>query len=161
MLKQDDYKHHISEQFNCELEGIKNNLLKMGGKVEQQLSAALDALIHRDSGEAEVVIANDREVNQLEISIDDDCSSILARRQPTAGDLRLVLAVTKINTDLERVGDEAAIRAVSVVQPAQADVRMLGDDHVVVKQSRAVLPRILAATDDDRLVHAHWLGSFG
>lgn len=119
MLKQDDYKHHYSEQFNVELETIKNNTLKMGGKVEQQLSAALDALIKRDSGEAEVIIANDHEINQLEKSIDDDCSSILALRQPTAGDLRLVLAVTKINTDLERIGDEAAKVARQAVRLAE------------------------------------------
>jgi phosphate transport system protein len=119
MLKQDDYKHHYSEQFNTELETIKNNTLRMGGKVEQQLSAALDALINRDSGEAEIIIANDYEVNQLEMSIDDDCSSILARRQPTAGDLRLVLAVTKINTDLERIGDEAAKVARQAVRLAE------------------------------------------
>jgi phosphate transport system protein len=107
MLKQEDLKHHISGQFNSELESIKSKLLKMGGRVEQQLAAALEALLKMDSGEAEIVISGDYEVNQLEMAIDDDCSSVLALRQPTAGDLRLILAATKINTDLERIGDEA------------------------------------------------------
>ena len=107
MLHQDDYKQHISAQFNAELEAVKNNLLEMGGKVEQQMAQAVEALLKRDSGEAELVIAGDKEVNDMEISIDDECARILARRQPAASDLRLVRAVAKLSTDLERIGDEA------------------------------------------------------
>ena len=107
MLHQDDYKQHISAQFNAELEAVKNNLLEMGGKVEQQMAQAVEALLKRDSGEAELVIAGDKEVNDMEISIDDECARILARRQPAASDLRLVIAVAKLTTDLERIGDEA------------------------------------------------------
>lgn len=108
MLNQDSYKQHISAQFNAELEAVKNHLLKMGGRVEQQLGAAVEALIKMDSGEAGKIIALDREVNRMEMSIDDECSRILARRQPAASDLRLVLAVARVVTDLERIGDEAS-----------------------------------------------------
>jgi len=108
MLKQEDYKQHISEKFNTELEEIKNHLLEMGGKVEGQLIAAVDALVERDSGEAESIIAMDQEVNEMEMAIDDQCATILARRQPAASGLRLVVTVIKVNTDIERIGDEAA-----------------------------------------------------
>lgn len=108
MLKQDDYKQHISERFNTELEGIKNHLLEMGGKVEQQLNEAVDALVNTDSATAESIVNRDQEVNRMEMAIDDKCATILARRQPAASDLRLVVAVIKINTDIERIGDEAA-----------------------------------------------------
>ena len=108
MLKQDNYQQHISAKFNEELESLRNQMLEMGGKVEQQLSAALDALMKMDSGAAELIVNRDREVNQMEMAIDDECASILARRQPTASDLRLVVAIIKVNTDLERIGDEAA-----------------------------------------------------
>jgi phosphate transport system protein len=108
MLNQDSYKQHISAQFNAELDAVKNHLLKMGGRVEQQLAAAVDALVKMDSGEAEKVIALDKEVNRMEVSIDDECARILARRQPAASDLRLVLAVARVITDLERIGDEAS-----------------------------------------------------
>ena len=108
MLKQEDYKQHISARFNNELEGIKNHLLEMGGKVEEQLSAAIEALVERDSGAAEEIINRDQEVNRMEMRIDDEAATILARRQPAASDLRLVVTVIKINTDIERIGDEAA-----------------------------------------------------
>ncbi len=87
MLKQDDYKQHISERFNNELEEVKNHLLEMGGKVEQQLAAAVDALIAGDGGSAEAIINRDHEVNQMEMVIDDECATILARRQPAASEV--------------------------------------------------------------------------
>ncbi|GAB3277163.1 phosphate signaling complex protein PhoU [Parahaliea aestuarii] len=108
MLQQDSYKQHISAQFNAELEAVKNHLLEMGGMVEQQISRAIESLLNRDSGLAEEIIANDELVNKLEISIDEECSRILARRQPAASDLRLVFTISKVTTDLERIGDEAS-----------------------------------------------------
>ena len=108
MLKQEDYMQHISGQFNAELEALRNQMLEMGGTVEQQLGDAINALVNMDGGEAELIIDRDHEVNEMEMNIDDQCSSILARRQPAASDLRLVVAIIKINTDLERIGDEAA-----------------------------------------------------
>ena len=120
MLKQEDYTHHISGQFNAELEALRNHMLEMGGKVEQQLSNAIEALVNMDSGRAELIINLDHEVNQMEMNIDDQCSSILARRQPAASDLRLVVAIIKVNTDLERIGDEAAKVARQAVRLSEA-----------------------------------------
>jgi phosphate transport system protein len=108
MLKKEDYQQHISAKFNTELESLRNHMLSMGGKVEQQLAEALDALTKMDSGEAELIVRRDSEVNQMEMAIDDECATLIARRQPTASDLRLVIAIIKVNRDLERIGDEAA-----------------------------------------------------
>lgn len=108
MLGHDHQKQHISGQFNSELETLKNDILAMGGLVESQLTLAMAALLEKNSAKALEVIANDKLVNDLERRIDQECARILARRQPAASDLRLVLAVLKINIDLERVGDEAA-----------------------------------------------------
>lgn len=99
--------HHISKQFEQELEDIRARVLEMGGLVEEQLSQALDALAAGSVEQAEVVATSDYKVNAMEVSIDEECVEILARRQPTAGDLRLVIAVIRIITDLERIGDEA------------------------------------------------------
>lgn len=106
-MQGDQHKQHISGQFNAELDAMKNHLLEMGGLVEQQLSMAMEALLRRDSGQAAAVIATDRQINSMQLSIDEECSRILALRQPAASDLRLVLAVAKSTTDLERIGDEA------------------------------------------------------
>ena len=108
MVDQESYKQHISGQFNAELEGVKTHMLEMGGMVEQQVRAATAALVTTESGEAERIVARDVDINAMEVTIDDDCARILARRQPAASDLRLVLAITKAITDLERIGDEAA-----------------------------------------------------
>ncbi len=98
---------HISHQFDAELEDIRNRVMAMGGLVEQQLSDAVRALSDIDAELAEVVITNDYKINALEVAIDEECVQILARRQPAASDLRLVIAVIKTITDLERIGDEA------------------------------------------------------
>ena len=119
MLQHEGYKQHISERFNTELEGIKNRLLEMGGKVEQQLNESVAALVSADTGTAEAIINRDYEVNQMEMVIDDECATILARRQPAASDLRLVVTVIKVNTDLERIGDEAAKIARQAVKLAE------------------------------------------
>lgn len=98
---------HISQQFNSELEDIRNRVLAMGGLVEKHLAESVAALVAGDSEKALQVAADDVRVNTAEVSIDEDCNRILARRQPTATDLRLVVAVIKTITDLERIGDEA------------------------------------------------------
>jgi phosphate transport system protein len=119
-MKQEDYQQHISAKFNSELESLRNHLLEMGGKVEQQLTSALDAIVNMDSGEAGRIVDRDSEVNQLEMKIDEECATLIARRQPTASDLRLVVAIIKANTDLERIGDEAAKVAKQGVQLSES-----------------------------------------
>ena len=98
---------HISGQFNEELEQIRNDVLKMGGLVEQQLTNALNAVNKRDKDLAKQVLESDYLVNKMDVKIDEDCTRIIAKRQPAASDLRLVLAIIKTITDLERIGDEA------------------------------------------------------
>ncbi len=102
------HTHHISQQYNIELEAIRTHLSEMGGLAQRQVNDAIQALIDADVERAEQVVRADAGVNSMEISIDEECVRILARRQPAASDLRLVIAVTKAITDLERVGDEAA-----------------------------------------------------
>lgn len=98
---------HTSKQYDAELESVRAKVLEMGGLVEQQIITANDALINLDTNLAAETIKNDEKVNQLEIEIDEACSRIIAKRQPAAGDLRMVMMIVKTITDLERIGDEA------------------------------------------------------
>lgn len=98
---------HIYKQYDAELESVRAKVLEMGGLVEQQIVDALEALVNTDSKLAKEVMDNDHKVNTLEVQIDEDCSHIIARRQPAAGDLRMVMMIVKTITDLERIGDEA------------------------------------------------------
>ncbi|MDD1628349.1 MAG: phosphate signaling complex protein PhoU [Methylococcaceae bacterium] len=99
--------HHISEQFNKELEDIRNKVLTMGGLVERQIDLAVEAYTTGNMELAEQVIKQDDDVDALEVAIDQECTQILALRQPTAFDLRLLITVIKIIHEIERVGDKA------------------------------------------------------
>ncbi len=107
-LNKDAHGHHISQQFNSELEQLKTHLLEMGGLVERQVGEAINSLINADSDLAASVRANDKRINQMEMDIDEECTRIIARRQPAASDLRLVITASKVISDLERIGDESA-----------------------------------------------------
>ena len=101
-------RKHISKQFDADLKAVRMSVLKMGGMVEEQIEHAVKALTTADQDLMEQVVADDHRVNEMEVSIDEICSQIIARRQPAAGDLRMIIMVIKIITDLERMGDEAA-----------------------------------------------------
>jgi phosphate transport system protein len=128
------HTHHISQQFNIELEAIRTHLSEMGGMVQRQVNEAIQALIDADVERAGQVVRADLKVNSMEMTIDEECVRILARRQPAASDLRLVFAVTKAITDLERIGDEAtkiAHQAIAMNKDGQAprgyvEVRHIG-----------------------------------
>jgi phosphate transport system protein len=112
---------HISQQFEAELQDIRSRVLAMGGLVEQQVGDALTALTTGDSELARKVIVQDEQVNHMEMLIDEECVQIIALRQPTASDLRLVTAIFKTITDLERIGDEAQSIAKRALNLSVAD----------------------------------------
>jgi phosphate transport system protein len=132
------YGDHISNKFNDELMDLKTEFLKMGGMVESQVERAIQALINNDGQLAEEVRAGDKKVDRMEMDIDEEATLIIARRQPTARDLRLIISVIKMVADLERVGDEAkkiAKFAIKLAEDFQAprgylEVRHIGD-HVI------------------------------
>src|SRR5882672_8629737 len=98
---------HLSKQFDAELEAIRSRVLEMGGLVESQIRRALDGFNSGDRATLDDVIATDHRVNAMEVALDGDCSQVIVKRQPAANDLRLIIAIIKTVTDLERIGDEA------------------------------------------------------
>jgi phosphate transport system protein len=134
-METSDLSHHILSRFNADLEGVRSGVLQMGGLVEQQLQNGVKALVTGDSRLGEEVARLDHRVNSMEVAIDDDCSRILATRGPTASDLRLIVAVIKTITDLERIGDETeklghiAARLASIDRPADRyrEIKHIGD----------------------------------
>jgi phosphate transport system protein len=100
-------QEHTSKRYDAELETVRSRVLQMGGLVETQITAAIEALSTGNLQLADQVVANDHRVNALEVKIDEECSQIIARRQPAAQDLRMIMTVIKMITDLERIGDEA------------------------------------------------------
>ena len=129
-----DLSHHTSRRFNEDLERVRSKVLAMGGLVEEQLAGALNALIDGDSQLGQEVARNDHTVNAMEVSIDEECSRILATRAPAAGDLRMIVATIKTITDLERIGDECekiahiAARLANIERPTDRyrEVKHLG-----------------------------------
>ena len=124
------------------MESLRNQVLKMGGLVEQQIAGAIEALQTTNAPGAEKIILNDHKVNALEVNIDEACTQILARRQPAATDLRMVVAVIKTITDLERIGDEAEKIAKMALNLAEEDInfhsRYAGIRHLADQVKRMV-----------------------
>jgi phosphate transport system protein len=129
------HSEHLSKQYDVDLEAVRTRVLEMGGLVEAQILAAIEGYSSGTLAEIDRVIANDHRVNACEVDIDNECGQIIVRRQPAAGDLRMLLAISKIVTDLERVGDEAAKIARTSKQiyersrmpvPQLADVKHVG-----------------------------------
>ena len=116
-----EMSEHISKQFDLELEELRRKVLKMGGLVESQLVDDMEALAAGDIAKLELVRAQDAQVNALEVEIDDDVQRVIARRQPAASDLRMVLAIVRLVTDLERIGDEAKKIAKKGLRLSQSD----------------------------------------
>ncbi|WP_376690054.1 phosphate signaling complex protein PhoU [Wenzhouxiangella sp. EGI_FJ10409] len=112
---------HISRQFNEELESLRQQVMAMGGLAEEMINDATRAVVEGDTELAQKVIASDDRVNEMEKTIDERCIMVLARRQPTASDLRLVVAMIKAINDLERIGDEAEKIARMAISLAEAD----------------------------------------
>lgn len=158
--------HHISRRYNEELEDIRNRVLAMGGLVEQQLQDTLTALEKLDGSLAEKVVENDHQVNAMEVAIDEECNLVLARRQPAASDLRLVVAVIKTITDLERIGDEAEriAKMVSSLVEGDGTSRLFTQIHSLGQHVRSMLrgsldafahldtEKAVAVWNEDRLV---------
>ena len=131
---------HISHRFNDELQDLRSRVLTMGGLVEKQCEQAVEALVHNKADLAETVATSDHEINELEVQISALCTDILARRQPAASDLRLIVAVIRIVANLERIGDEAAkigrlahkLADDNDGMPFQAEPLHLGESAVVM-----------------------------
>lgn len=140
---------HFSKRYDEELESMRSRILQMGGLVESQLKAALEAFEHADLAKAQSAIVADKRVNELEIDLDRAVGNVIARRQPTAGDLRMVMGVAKVITDLERIGDEATkiARAVQWLRDKDnsARVNRIPDIHTSGELVASMLHRSLDA----------------
>ena len=154
---------HLSKQFDDDLTGLRTHVLEMGGLVESQIRAAIEAYASGDTTVVKDVVENDHRVNGLEKIIDDQCVHVIARRQPTASDLRLVMGISKIVTDLERIGDEAkkiakGARRVhehgQVTLPRAADVRHVADEAVAMLRSALDCFARLDAGSAGDVIHA-------
>jgi phosphate transport system protein len=151
---------HLSTQFDAELSGISTRVLEMGGLVESQVAQAIYALTNFSGETASQVLTQEEVVNQMEVEIDRDLSTIIARRQPTARDLRLLIAISKTIANLERVGDEAARIARTVQRLINSGVSsrmrlpvsdLAFESELAIKQLRKALDAF-ARLDTDKAV---------
>ena len=138
---------HISKQFDTELESIRASVLQMGGLVESQIKSAVESLVKSDVNLMTRVIAEDHRVNAMEVKIDEACSQMIARRQPTAGDLRLIMTVVKTITDLERIGDEAEKIARMAKMLSQKNVLSKPRYHEIERASEIAVDMLRKALD--------------
>jgi len=140
---------HLSKQFDADLTGLRSRVVEMGGLVDEQFSRAVEALASGMTLVADQVISNDAAVNNLEIRIDDACAHVIARRQPAASDLRMVLGVSKIVSELERIGDKAR-KIARLTRKVHEDVARdsgawLGDLQQLANRARHMLRDALNA----------------
>ena len=138
---------HLSTQFDADLERLRSKVLEMGGLVESQINMATKAFADNNVEAVLDVLENDSEVNAFEKSIDDDCIHIIAKRQPTASDLRLVMSISKMVTDLERSGDEVKKMAKSIRRIQERDVTVLKATTDVRHLAQAASAQIRNALD--------------
>jgi len=146
---------HTDKVYEAELKQLRDRLLEMGGKVEAAITASVRSLTERDSALAQKVIASDREVNRLEVDIDDACRRLLALRQPAASDLRFITTALKIVTDLERMGDLAVNIAERALDLNQAPpLRPFHDLSSLAEMTEAQLKKALDAFVEQDVVRA-------
>jgi len=139
---------HTSKQFDLEMETIRSGVLAMGGLVERQLARAIGALeSDEESAFQDAVGADEREINQLQIDIDQQCAQIIARRQPTAVDLRMILTVSKVVNDLERIGDEVKKIAYKAIATRGSDVLRRVRFYDVVRAAKLAQTMVRSALD--------------
>jgi phosphate transport system protein len=139
---------HTLKQYDADLSALRSRIVEMGTLVEEQLRLAVEALTQGRSQLAETVIANDARVNEFESAIDDDCAHLIARRQPAAGDLRMVFGISKMVTDLERIGDKArkvAWLAGAIRSSAMADPAWLEQTQRAGDEARSLLRQAIGA----------------
>ena len=140
--------HHISENFNKELEDIRNKVLTMGGLVEQQIEQAIHALTSGDIELAELVIRQDNDIDEFEMIIDAECTQIIALRQPAAFDLRLLLVVLRIINELERIGDLAERIAKVAIQLSTTNEGRTDEYHELKHMAGLVKDMLHASLDN-------------
>lgn len=138
---------HISKQYDAQLESVRAKVLEMGGLVEQQIVNALESLIKADLKLARDVMHADARVNALELQVDEACNHIIARRQPAAGDLRMIMMMVKTITDLERVGDEAT-KIARTAQRIYEEDRMFKPRFTEIKTMVSIVREMLRTSLD-------------
>lgn len=139
---------HLSKQFDADLTSLRARVVEMGGLVDEQFRRAIEALATAKTMLAEEVVTNDAAVNALEVRIDDACAHVIAKRQPAASDLRMVLGVSKMVSELERIGDKArkiARLTAKVYEGGAVEAGWLGDIERLAEQARRMLREALNA----------------
>lgn len=137
---------HISEQYDTELADIKARLMEMGGLVEQQLERGARALINHDIELAQSMRSTEDQINKMEVDLDEQCVQIIARRQPTASDLRTLISVMRAITDLERIGDEA--NRIAHMAQGMAREELPDDQYGAFRELNTLVARQLASALD-------------
>jgi len=139
---------HLSKQFDADLTALRTRVVEMAGLVDEQFKLAIEALATGKTMVADAVVANDASVNTLEVRIDDACAHLIAKRQPAASDLRMVLGVSKIVSELERIGDKArkiARLTAKVYDSGANDAGWIGDIERLSESARRMLREALNA----------------